>query len=150
MFSMDNLQSSIVCVQASMQQPGLVIFSMDNLQSSHVCVQASRQYSQPASQDWSCSVWTACSQQCAASSGTTPMPEFTVALWATTSAERLAPRTRTPWCLASCPASLAMEVRRASLTVLSLLLRQPTVAVRGMRRCFATIVSKVGWMLEQL
>ena len=43
MFSMDGLQSSIVCMQASMQQPRLVMFSMDNLQSSIVCVQASRQ-----------------------------------------------------------------------------------------------------------
>lgn len=150
MFSMDGLQSSIACVQASVQQPGLGMFSMDNLQSSIVCVQASRQYNQPASQDLSCSVWTACSQQCAASSGTTPMPEFTVALWATTSAERLAPRTSTPWCLASCPTSLAVEVRRASLTVLSLQLRQPTVAVHGMRRCFATTVGKVGGTLKQL
>ena len=150
MFSMDGLQSSIACVQASVQQPGLGMFSMDNLQSSIVCVQASRQYNQPASQDLSCSVWTACSQQCAASSGTTPMPEFTVALWATTSAERLAPRTSTPWCLASCPTSLAVEVRRASLTVLSLQLRQPTVAVHGMRRCFATTGGMVGGTLKQL
>ena len=112
--------------------------------------QVSRQWNQQASQDWSSSVWTACTQRCAMRSGTTMMPEFTVTPWDTTLAEHLAPGTKVPRCLASCPMLLAVEMRQASLTVLSPPLQHATVAIHRMRRCFATLNSKVGWVLKQM